>query len=106
MSNSNTSGAYCTQRPSPVQSSWSTHTRSDSPMAETPQKHLVVDDVLSWKRSCPPLPDLLCRVGFRVHHAYSGGGRTWLRNPVTSPASPAHGQPEKPICAAGRPSWN
>jgi hypothetical protein len=28
MSNSNTSGAYCTHRPSPVHRSWSTHTRT------------------------------------------------------------------------------
>src|SRR3954462_2046069 len=69
MSNSNTSGAYCTHSPSPVHSSWSIHTRNDSvTSAKHPLQSLRIEPLVV-QGSSDPERARVCRVVMRERSA-------------------------------------
>src|SRR5690348_4520401 len=77
MSNSNTSGAYWTHRPSPVQRSWSIQTcrSSDMRCGLRVRRFAVQFSRLGVHPNCPPGACGLCRVSSREHSTHLGGGR-------------------------------
>ena len=89
MSNSNTSGAYCTHSPSPVHRSWSIQTCIWSVIRRRPQASVITAVLrrLRHQDSSRNVRACVCRVSFREHSTEPGGGRM-----APEPREPQSGQ--------------